>query len=174
MKKLLSIILLIAMLLTAVSCTKADGLANNELNSNNSTGTIENNVLVNNAPKHYEIVLDETNYHSYLSYSTEKYTRNAGTQYAKTYSNYDHVVSGVLRFAYYENVVVVFDVVYQNEDATYKGEYSIALNAAGDAEFCSKDNDILATIEYPTEKFTSYTKVTFTIKVVSGKVMFTV
>lgn len=173
MKRLLSIILLATIFLTSVSCTNNDRQSPNELNSNNSTDTIETNATVNSAPKHYEIVLDETNYHSYLTYSTTNKTVGAGTAHAKTYLNYFHAISGVLRFAYYENVVVVFDVIYQREDATYTGEYSVVLNAAGDAEFCSQDNDILETIGCPTEKFTLYTKVTFTIKGVSGKVIFT-
>ena len=98
MKKFLSIILFIAMLLTAVSCTKADGSANNELGANNSADTIEstpaeNLPAVNNAPKHYEIELNMDNYRTYLSR-----TSSGGW-------------SGVLRFAYYENVVAVYEVI---------------------------------------------------------------
>lgn len=175
MKKFLSIILLTAILLTGVSCTKADDPTNNELDSTSETTAENPDMMIEpalketteyNGPKHYEFYLNSFNCKSYLTFSSQSYAGN---------HDYLQIVSGVLTFAYYENVVVTFDVTYESTGyggKTYKGEYSVLLNAAGDAEFYVDNPDLLSAINC--SNFSTTMKRTFSIKQVSGKVMFSV
>lgn len=62
-------------------------------------------------------------------------------------------VIGVLDYAYYDNVIITFDVVYTidsnyygKEKRVYNGAYSIALNAAGDASFYCDNPELLKAI----------------------------
>lgn len=151
MKKILSIILLLMVLLSGVSCvknpynpneTETNSVNTNsaETNSANTNSTDENvgeNESVDNSSIQSEIVLNMDNYKTYLTY-TSKTGQNDGGQQVK---NYSHTVSGALRYAYYKNVVVTFCVKskYSYDDNFKYSTYEIPLNAAGDASFTCKD-----------------------------------
>ena len=175
MKKIVSIILLSAILITGASCSSNTIEEHNTTNSQDSafetTPSIDTPNNNENAPKHYEFDLNINNFNTFLTFSSEQgYYLNAYV------NNHINIVSGVLSYAYYENVVVTFDVVYKKTDSlshetTYTGEYSVILNAAGDATFYANDRALLDTLKcggYDTQ-----IKKTFTIKRVSGKVIFT-
>ena len=106
--------------------------------------------------KHYEIDLNVDNFETYLTHSSE---------------NHWQTISGVLTFAYYENVVVTFHVEYKLSNRTYQGEYTVKLNAAGYAEFHESNSDLLAAMSCPS--FSSSTSRSFSIISVTGKVIFT-
>lgn len=160
MKSFVSILLLLSMLLLCVSCT-VDTPAN-EFDSSEEH---------DNGSKHYEIDLTLENFSTFLTYSTES---NPG--YRTSSPDYYHFISGVLSFAYYENVSVTFEVVYTYDKYTYGGktytcEYTVPLNAAGNATFAAYDQDLLDALQV--EGSNSASKRTYTIKDVSGKVNFT-
>ena len=79
------------------------------------------------------------------------------------------------------NIVVTFDVTYEDKNNPYvfEGTYKVTLNAAGGAEFKADDENLLAKLkdgdgygfaqDYDTANYIK----TFTIKSVSGKVIFT-
>lgn len=174
MKKIVSIILLSAILITGASCSSNTIEEQNTTNSQDSafetTPSIDTPNNNENAPKHYEFDLNINNFNTFLTFSSEQ------GYYLNGYvNNHINIVSGVLSYAYYENVVVTFDVVYEQTysigSRTYTGEYSVALNAAGDATFYANDRALLDTLKcggYDTQ-----IKKTFTIKRVTGKVIFT-
>ena len=69
-------------------------------------------------------------------------------------------VIGVLNYAYYDNVVVTFDVDYEYH--RYTGEYSITLNAAGYVYFPANDKNLLTAIGCTNFKRLGDKKVTLT------------
>ena len=120
----------------------------------------------NNGPKHYEIELNLDNFATYLNYSSEDFIAPNRV----IHSNYTHTISGALTFAYYENVVVTFQIVYDNNGRRNTGVYNVKLNAAGHAEFHADDPAVLSAVfyQYYNEKITK----SFTITNVTGKVIF--
>lgn len=86
-------------------------------------------------------------------------------------------ITGVLDYAYYDNVTITFDVVYtidpneyNKEKEIYSGEYSIALNAAGDASFYCNDPELLKAIGW--DSYNSlYLKRQITVSAVAGKIV---
>lgn len=194
MKSILAILILCSVLLSCVSCSTTDNdkqgncdtsestpannentSPNNETTSNTSESTPPNNESTSNSSnntglKHYEIDLTADNYQTFLNFSKEALTIN------NRFYNYNYILSGVLSYAYYENVVVTFDITYKYDEGdfggeyTYQGEYSIVLNAAGNAQFKGSDQAILNAINCPTKHYGS--DQTITIKKVTGKIIF--
>ena len=159
MKKVISVFLLIALtLLCCVSCddittqilnsfgteqsstanTEQSSTANTEQSSTANTG--KSSTETNNERYHKEVELDLSNFTTYLSFKTSNKLENG-----VIYQNYMHTITGVLSYAYYEDVVVTFD----------SGK-SVTLNAAGCAEIESYG-------EFAAKN----------VKKVSGKVIFT-
>jgi len=116
--------------------------------------------------KHYEIDLNLDNYQTYLTYTSET-TVISGAYH----NNYTHNIDGVLSFAYYENVVISFDVTYTNSSKTYHGVYDVLLNAAGDAVFYADTPTLLEKLNCRYDRMMNKT---FTIKSISGKVIFNI
>ena len=149
MKKILSIILLLMVVLSSVSCVKNPNTPNetetNSVNTNSTEETVGENELnatnkdesMDNSSIQSEIVLNMDNYKTYLTF-TSKTGQNDNGQQVK---NYYHTVSGALRFAYYKNVVVTFCVKskYSYDDNCKYSTYEVPLNAAGDVSFTCKD-----------------------------------
>jgi hypothetical protein len=79
-------------------------------------------------------------------------------------------VTGVLGYAYYDNVLVTFDVVYTKGEDIYKGAYTIKLNAAGYGYFYADDAKLFQTIGCDTYYSSAITK-NVTVKAVTGKVV---
>lgn len=208
MNRLLSTILLISILLLYTSCQKANsnGVSNvddkiidnenseqiststNEIISDPSTELITTEYSTESItteypsesitsepsdyPKHYEIDLTLDNYMSYLNYSVSSTTKCL---------DYTHAISGALTYAYYENVVITFEIIYENEGAgegsgnpyrLYKGEYHVLLNAAGCNTFTADNQNLLNSIDCP--EFNRLFQKTFTIKSITGKVIFSI
>lgn len=119
MKKL---IFFLASLLTLASCSS--------LSSVQQSPSESQQVVETDKAKRYEFDLDKDNYWRYLDLSISKTSQNE-------YYSLEVTFSGVLSFAYYENVVATFAFqasgtggvggVYQTFTATIKAE----LNAAG-------------------------------------------
>lgn len=166
MKKVISVLIMLVILLSCVSCASVDNeqdtktttssetqISNNTLNneSNNaSEPATTNKDTVNNEryyPKHYEIELNMENYETYLLLVLEKTTSGTSGTYIRT--NYRYRFYGALTYAYYENVVVVLE----NEAGV---EQTVKLNAGGGCNLVSVDNKICI------------------VKSVSGKVIFNI
>ncbi len=85
-------------------------------------------------PEKTVIELNEKNYWQYINMQLEADNGFTGEMYSTSC-----VVSGVLDFALYEDVVLSFDVIYytngQSEDEYQSYTMRIACNAAGDAAF---------------------------------------
>ncbi len=85
-------------------------------------------------PEKTVIELNENNYWKYINMQLEVDNGSAGEMYSTSC-----VVSGVLDFALYEDVVISFDVIYytdgQSEEEYQSYTMRIACNAAGDAVF---------------------------------------
>lgn len=145
------------------SSTKIDQLADNENGNNEETSK------TNNSQKYKEFDLSVDNFNYFFDF-TSSFDIPANEEYYK--------VIGVLNYAYYDNVVVTFDVVYTigsnnrygEVEETYVGEYSVALNAAGYASFYNNDSDLLDAIGL---KFNTSEdpKRQFTVKAVTGKII---
>ena len=122
MKSFLSILLLTAMLLSCVACTSDEP-------QTDSNAELPTEVLTeNNGPKHYEIELNMDNFNTYLTYAVNRKSGSDGR------THYIHTISGVLPYAYYENVVVTVKINGK------EGSYRIILNAAGNGELDIGDN----------------------------------
>ena len=146
-----------------ISDSDEDDIEDNEVNSNENSDN-------SSALKHYEVDLDLNNYETYL-----KYTANSSVISGATHTNFSHTISGVLTYAFYENVTITFDITYQTSGSypkTYTGVYTVKLNAAGNAEFSADDSKLLEAIECP--RYDRLMTKTFSIKEVSGKVMFAI
>ena len=179
MKKLLIALLTFAMLFSLVACEGTDtpeitkstpSAANNTADSNQATTDSTTPVIQQPINNQRVIELNMDNYQSFLTCSTGNISS----------------VSGVLLYAYYENVVVTYNVIYQPKSYypgadSYQGDFSIVLNAAGNATFSIESSDVLAVLKPVNgnsyEDLTDlglagYDK-TITLKSVSGKVIFT-
>ena len=168
MKSFLSILLLAAMLLSCAACTSDNPQAEAGTSDNPQADNAPSNTELpteapteNNGPKHYEIELTKSNYQSYLD-----------LKWNKTNSTHAGSLSGVLSFAYYDNVVVTFDVTCQGYswEAVHQGEYSILLNAAGNADIYYNDPALLRALKVSSSIQNMSPK--FTLKSISGKVIF--
>ena len=176
MKKVISVLIMLVILLSCVSCASVDNeqdtktttppetqmpnnttssdtqisnsttpsetqISNNTLNndSNNASNSATTNKDTDNNehyyPKHYEIELNMENYETYLFLEETVYR--------------EYRFSGVLTYAYYENVVIVME-------NTSGREYTIKLNAGGCCPLTSLGNHA------------------GTVKSVSGKVIFNI
>ena len=116
------------------------------------------------SPKHYEIDLNMDNYMSFLNYSVSNTVKCL---------DQTHSIAGALTYAYYENVVITFEITYETtgyQARSYSGEYSILLNAAGCTEFTADNENLLASIKCP--QFDRLFQKTFTIKSIPGKVIY--
>lgn len=160
MKKFLSIFLLFVILFSCVSCvgnfdnkpsepttnsttTEATTTTESTTTSDQTSSTTDDTY----SPKHYEIELNMENFETYFTCTVENALVGG-----KIYTNGKHTISGVLSYAYYENVVVTF----VEKDIKNK-QYRVPLNAAGDAVFLSYLYDG-----------------TYSIERVSGKVIFNI
>ena len=176
MKIFLSIFLLTAVLFSIVACNNsAEDVTSKstelETNINNTTHTSSDK------SSYREIELDLNNYKTYLTYTATSGLDNDG----RRYSNFIHTVKGALSFAYYENVVLTFDITYSasinNEQKTYHGKYNLVLNAAGDGEFHANDNELLDSINVPdyiAQRFYTVDDYTISLESISGKVCFSI
>ena len=91
--------------------------------------------------KHHEVDLNINNYETYLKYVAET-SVISGAYHPK----YSHTISGVLTYAYYEDVTVTFEISYESsgyQSTTYTWIFTVKLNAAGNAEFSADDEEIL-------------------------------
>ena len=183
MKLLLSIILIFTILFSSTSCILTKVPINNTDTTSDSTSPCtadstqeESEDLppkvsstTHSGLKHYEIKLNSENFTNYLAYSSET-VHIIGSGY---HSDYTHKIEGVLSFAYYEDVVVSFEVTYEDpySDKIHKGIYSVPLNASGCAEFSADNPTLLNAIKGTYDR--SMNK-TFTIIYVSGKVIFNI
>ena len=128
------------------------------------------------------VELDDSNYWKYLAVSADP----SELAEAETETVLTGAVRGVLDYAYYEDVVVTFEVRYREERAggsrpsdIKSYEVKVKLNAAGDAEFIVDYTGAAAEVngvgdafaEHPAELFWFYRNLWF--KSVSGKVIFT-
>ena len=147
-----------------ISDSDEDDIEDNEVDSNENSDN-------SSALKHYEIDLDINNYETYLKYKSESFYNSS----SGTHLDFTHTISGVLTYAFYENVTITFDITYQTSGSypkTYTGVYTVKLNAAGNAEFSADDSKLLEAIECP--RYDRLMTKTFSIKEVSGKVMFAI
>ena len=159
MKKALSYLLIVSAFLLCLSgCTAADQTQTRRV-----------------------VELDNSNYWKYLAISADP-TKLAE---AETETVLTGSVRGVLDYAYYEDVIVTFEVRYRKERAggspsdIKSFDVEVELNAAGEAEFKVDYTGIAvavngvgsAYVENPAELFWFYRNLDF--KSVSGKVIFT-
>lgn len=122
-----------------------------------------------NQSHHYEKELTLANFDEFISF-TSNYSQ------LTNFEDY-HELKGVLTYAYYENVVVTFHVVYvQNgynyADTTYSGNFVVKLDASGSSSFYGNDTKLLQAIKYSSyEKYKTKSR-EVTLVGVSGKVIF--
>ena len=193
MKKTLCLILLFSLLFSFTSCYSKNNKVigdqsikdenssyqeenntydsvNTEKDTNDNTLNTEKDTNNSDSLKHHEVDLNINNYETYLKYVAET-SVISGAYHPK----YSHTISGVLTYAYYEDVTVTFDISYKSsgyQSTTYTGIFTVKLNAAGNAEFSADDEEILNAIGCPRYDRTM-TKI-FSIKQISGKVMFAI
>ena len=78
-------------------------------------------------------------------------------------------ITGVLNYAYYDNVIVTLNITYKANNKTYNGEYTVKLNAAGKFSFKTDDIAILTAINYKVYDYSTQEQIT--VKSVSGAVI---
>lgn len=70
---------------------------------------------------------------------TDFFTYTKGQKYDAGAYRIAYTIEGVLDFAYYEDVVITFEVIYQNSENEEKTTYMTHTNAAGDVSFLETD-----------------------------------
>ena len=191
MKAIISTILLFSIMLACVSCSKknnnAEKSTQDELNSSivstdqvtETTTTTEkptekpndspdNNTNAGdqeNGTKHYEFELGMVNFDRFFTYSIE----NSINQSGQIVKNSLHKISGVLSYAYYENVVVTFEVKCTDKYGYtfHTNELKVPLNASGGIDLLSYGDIVNNGINCE-----EHTSRVLTIKAISGKVIF--
>lgn len=123
------------------------------------------------------VELDNSNWWTYLTIAEGTTVAAPQTETALSGS-----IRGVLDYAYYEDVVVTYELAVRMNGAEWNNakryEVEVKLNAAGDAEFEIVYNGIAvpsignANIENPMELYGFYRNLFF--KSVSGKVIYTI
>ena len=180
MKSILSALLLIALILSCVSCNKNDNVESDtqcnhdtakitdaltekptEASTEKYTEQSNNNSNEENSPKHYEFELTLSNFDKYISYKTE----SGETKDGITIPNSVHILTGVLPYAYYEDVVVVF--VGGCTKCSERKAISVSLNAGGCGEFVDfEQKRSCKQVQH------RQSDIVFTIASISGKVIF--
>ena len=134
--------------------------------SNEPSDETPNKDASNSNLKHYEIQLSTSNFEDFLEYTvTEDPYIGQLTPVKDLYE-----VKGVLSYAYYKDVYVTFFVKYTVNGKTYKGDYKVKLNAAGNYSFYSNDEAVLKAIKC--DSYAQRMEKSVTIKSVSGMVIF--
>ena len=161
MKRVVTIILLSLLLFSCVSCnntSKPEVSVTDDLHAESTNETTEETKGDTSVQSVVELNL--LNYKSYLTYIPETGKNNTGY----IIQNYRHTVSGALRYAYYENVIMTFNVEYVENGNKNTIKYEVLLNAAGDAVFTN------GTINKKFDGYYSGT-LTVTLESVSGRVI---
>ncbi|MBO5939299.1 MAG: hypothetical protein J6Q82_07380 [Clostridia bacterium] len=167
MKKVIAIFLIALIIFCCVACdddTPKQTLDDLDTEQSPNVNKEQSDDEENDECHHKEIELNLDNYKTYLDWKSKPGKNNYGQQI----SNAVQTISGVLSIAYYENVSVTFEAEYRYvpEDPTTYAEFTINLNAAGNAEFETADF-----INGYNPRWNSYFKIE--IKEVTGKVIFT-
>lgn len=176
MKKFLSVLLLIAIALLSVACDntnepqQSSNKTNSEQGENIGTKPVEEEQKQDATGEdttretQREFELNKDNYQKYLRYTSE--TAVIAGAY---YENFIHTISGVLSYAFYEDVVVTFYVTAGSERITYySGTIKVELDASGYATFYADDPKIASALQADYDRQKIYT---FTIKDIEGKVI---
>ena len=150
-------ILLILFLLSGLAITSCSKNTSN--NPKKETSQIDNSKDY----KQFDLTVDNFEHFFYFKSSLN------GLQAYNTHS-YIYEVIGVLNYAYYDNVIVTFDVVYIQNNKSYKGKYSLTLNASGYTSFTSKDSELLNAVGCAYYDFDT-TEVEITVETVTGKII---
>lgn len=137
-----------------------DEQSGSESNIQTGSGEVNND----NGVKHYEIALNMQNFNEFLEY---KYTYSSlGIRPDVPNSKgHSYFVTGVLSFAYYQNVVVTFRMT--RTDTNQYRDFQVKLNAAGAGGFYQADQ-----IYKESTSILGSSDVTVSIKNVTGMVIF--
>lgn len=165
MKKIITFvaIILVLSMCICVFCACPD--------SNNPSNENQNNNTNNDGLKHYEVLLNKTNFEEYIEYKVTIPTYATANSPKKDFYEF----KGVLSYAYYKDVTVTYYAEYSNSDGlggeiVNKGYFTIKLNAGGNYSFYTNDDKILKAINCTT--YTNLTEKSLTITAVSGTVIF--
>lgn len=120
--------------LTACSESKNQTVEQNGSESNNQT--IPDKEEDDNGMKHYEIDLSMQNFYDFLEYEYTYSYLGVSPEYPNS-KGHSYLVTGVLSFAYYQNVIVTFRMM-KNDTNQYR-EFDVKLNAAGNGGFYQAD-----------------------------------
>ena len=170
-RKMFSVLGFIFVTVIFVSCLFALTACSTSKNSDSNNHTIpseENDVP---GAEHYEIDLSMQNFSEFIKYTITETVANSTN---KTGNHYE--LQGVLRFAYYKNVVVTLSATYQapswqgGEQKTF--QFSVVLDAAGDCKFDTNNPVALEKLGWSSYKpgTTSQIKAV----AVTGKVIFNI
>ena len=168
MKKVLSILLLLCMVFSVIACQKKEDLIAtvvSELGIESETESETESSTQSESSNQNAVELDINNYTEFLTFTSETAVKEG-----RILKNFKNTVTGALPYAYYENVVVTFDVTYNTSQGVHQGEFSVNLNAAGGIQFFGDDEALLNSIGC-TVPIYSINSRSYTIKNVSGKVI---
>ena len=175
MKKILAFLLLTVMLFSVVACDKTEDVAPQPVSTEPVSTEPISTEPVGTEP------VDTT------PDSTQSNTTSSAQVIDLTMDNFKTFVdctfdankksckiSGVLTFAYYDNVIVIMEASYTDLDTAYNetrtSQFSVALNAAGCAEISVSDPAIFAAIGC--DQYEDFTLKLVGVKNVSGTVTF--
>ena len=137
-----------------------------------NSGTTNNDTSLetpNNGVQHYEIELTKNNFDEFLLYTVTTPQYQTATSKGSFYE-----IKGVLSYAYYKDVTVLFYVEYKTSDGisetVYKGNFTVKLNAAGNYSFYTADPIVLNALNL--SGYNRLAKDCLTITAVSGTVIF--
>lgn len=148
---------------------KDETIEQNGSGSNNQT--IPNEGKDENGMKHYEIDLSMQNFSEFIKYTITETVANSEN---RTGNHYEF--NGVLRFAYYKNVIVTLSATYQapswqgGEQTTF--QFSVVLDAAGDFKFDTNNPIALEKLGWSFYKRGTTSQIE--VIAVSGKVIFNI
>ena len=122
--------------LSLTACSKSKIPANEQNGAESDNQTIPNEEEDDNGMKHYEIDLSMQNFDDFLEYEYTYSYLGVSPQYPNS-KGHSYLVTGVLSFAYYQNVIVTFRMT-KNDTNQYR-DFNVKLNAAGNGGFYQAD-----------------------------------
>lgn len=157
--------------LSLTACSESKIPANEQNGAEHDNQTIPNEAEDDNGKKHYEIDLNMQNFSEFIKYIITETVANSQNNTGNHYE-----FQGVLRFAYYKNVVLTLSATY--EEPSWEGgeirtfQFSVVLDAAGDFKFDTNNPIALEKLGWSIYK--PGTRSQIDVIAVSGKVIFDV